>query len=114
MTVDCYAAQHPTQQSNQKSAQSIAIHLISINLSLEHNYTAAQATKAMQRLVPRYKGQFKWIKPPEQLGDVTIADVVNAKNFEEHEIIVKKWARSVWNVWSDHHPMIRELIDKEF
>jgi len=51
LTVDCYAAQHPTKENNQKSAQSVNVHLVSIYLIMKKNYTAQQATKKINELI---------------------------------------------------------------
>ena len=105
LTVDAYAAQHPGTPSR-RSIQSVAVHLISLHLILEHGLASEQATGAIRDAL-RHRGQFVWLDPPDSTGPVTILDVRAARDVTEHEHLVWAWARSVWKAWSPHHEAIR-------
>lgn len=109
LTVDCYAAQHPTKEPNQKSAQSVSVHLLGIYLYLEKKVPSKDITKIIGEVVKKNKGNFKWLKPPTNLGEITISDVTHARSLEEHNEIVKKWADSIWKAWKEYHGDIIQL-----
>jgi len=104
-TVDAYAAQHPGVPER-RSIQSVAVHLISLHLTLEKGMTSDQTMKAMQRAADR-SAAFVWLDPPYPLGEVTVVDVLEAKAPAEHNERVERWARSVWKAWSPHHETVR-------
>ena len=112
LTVDAYAVQHPGQLSPQ-SIQSVAVHLISLCLVLEHGVDVQRATRAMQTAV-KTKGRFVWLTPPASLGAVTVADVRAATNVEEHQNRVRAWCASAWEAWSPHHATVRAWLPAEF
>jgi hypothetical protein len=105
LTVDAYAAQHPGHESPQ-TIQSVALHLIRLCLVLERGVDVRRATAAMQAGAAR-KGHYRWLAPPEALGDVTVAEVLRARTAEEHVAAVERWARAVWQAWSAHHDTVR-------
>jgi len=108
LTVDTYAAQHPGKPSKQ-SIKSVAIHLISLHLMLDHNYEAKQVTKVMSRAA-QVSQKFIWLEPPASLGELTILDVYQANTLKEHTDLVHIWAHSVWQAWGPHHQQIRNWI----
>lgn len=112
LTVDSYAVQHPGQPSPQ-SIQSVAVHLISLCLVLEHNLELQRATAAMQTAV-KTKGRFVWLTPPASPGTVTVVDVRAAQDAEQHARIVRAWAESAWSAWSPHHATIRSWLPPGF
>lgn len=105
LTVDAYAAQHSGRESPQ-TVQSVAVHLISLSLVLERGVDARRATSAIRAAASR-KGAFRWLPPPSPPGDLTVADVVRARNAGEHVAAVEAWARTVWLAWSCHHDTVR-------
>lgn len=112
LTVDAYAVQHPGHPSPQ-SIQSVAVHLISLCLVLEHGIDVQHATRAMQTAV-KTKDRFVWLMPPPSLGSITVADVHKAKNVEKHIALVRTWAASAWSAWTPYHATIQEWLPKEF
>ena len=110
LTVDAYAAQHPGVPSPQ-SIQSVAVHLIRLHLVLERGLRPERANAAMQWTVSRSKG-FVWLDPPESLGEITVLDVRDAKDPDEHIERVREWARSVWEAWAPHHETVRRWADR--
>ena len=112
LTVDSYAVQHPGQPSPQ-SIQSVAVHLISLCLVLEHDVDVQHATAAMQMAV-KTKGRFVWLTPPASLGTVTVADVRAAQNAEQHKQQVYAWTKSAWQAWAPHHATIHGWLAEGF
>lgn len=110
LTVDSYAVQHPGQSSPQ-SIQSVALHLISLCLVLEHEVSMQRATEALQKGA-KYKSSFVWLDPPIMRGAITVADVQAARNSEKHVQSVWLWARSTWAAWSHHHERIQAWLQK--
>ncbi len=105
MTVDAYAAQHPGSPSR-KSIPSVALHLISLYVQLEHGYDSEHAQRVIQRAAA-HKQAYAWLDPPPSLGDVTVLDVHAAQNPTEHLQRVRAWGRAVWDAWAPHHATIR-------
>ncbi len=109
LTVDAYALQHPGMQSPQ-SIQSIAVHLVSLYLIFECDMPIPDATKHMQKLV-EHKANFFWLDPPDDLGQVTVRDMLDTNDAEAHVQTVKKWAESAWSAWAEHHDQIRQWAE---
>jgi Family of unknown function (DUF5946) len=105
LTVDTYSVQHPGTPSR-RSIQSVAVHLVSLYLVLEKNYSSEKATAGIRRALAR-RHEFVWLDPPSTLGSLTILDVRNATDFSQHKAMVKRWAESVWQAWSPHHETVR-------
>jgi hypothetical protein len=105
LTVDTYAAQHPGVPGR-RSAQSVTVHLVALYLILEKELDSNFVTKKLGQLIRQKNKQFEWLTPPQDLGDVTIADVWKAKDATEHVELVHQWAGSVWTAWREHHKTI--------
>lgn len=112
LTVDAYAVQHPGQPSPQ-CIQSVAVHLISLCLVLEHGIEMARATSAIQAAV-EHKERYIWLTPPPSLGSITVADIHRAQDAAEHEKLVRAWAESAWTAWSPHHATIQNWLPPGF
>ncbi|MDD2773767.1 MAG: DUF5946 family protein [Elusimicrobiales bacterium] len=97
LTVDTYAVQHPGKPSR-KSRQSVMGHLVSMYYVLEKNMNGASARQKLKEFIER-KQKLRWLEPPSFKGTLTVSDVALAKNSEEHKILVRKWAESVWQTW---------------
>ena len=50
---------------------------------------------------------FVWLDPPASLGEVTVLDVLEAKEPAGHKRRVERWAKSVWEACSPHHETVR-------
>ena len=105
LTVDTYAVQHPGV-SSRRSIQSVVVHLVGLHMVLERDFPVRGATKVIQAVVKK-SAAFTWLEPPESPGDMTILDVAQAQNLTEHEELVRRWARCVWDSWSDHHLTVK-------
>ena len=106
LTVDAYAAQHPGTPSPQ-SIGSVGVHLVRLHLQLERGLPHDRANAAMLGISSRLKGDFVWLDPPANLGEVTVLDVLDARDPEEHMELVRVWAASVWAAWEAHHATVR-------
>ena len=107
LTVDAYSLQHPAQYM--RSGKSFAAHLTGICAALE-----LEDTRAINRTVQQWLSTNPAVEKPAQLptqrGDLTVAHVHAAATPEEHTARVRQWARSIWEAWSDHHALARQLI----
>ena len=108
LTVDAYALQHPGTD-DRRAINSVNTHLASLYLIFEKNYGYNDATIMMSRILEKYKTQFIYLKPPKDLGNLTIYDVWKAKNAEEHIDIVKQWAKNIWDAWGEYHKYIAQF-----
>ena len=108
LTVDAYAAQHPGTPSP-RSVGSVGVHLVRLHLQLERGLPHDRANAAMLEVSSRLKEDFVWLDPPAHPGEVTVVDVLKARDPEEHMGRVRRWARSVWEAWAPHHEAVRRL-----
>ena len=104
LTVDAYAVQHPGRPSPQ-SAQSVAVHLLSLYAVLERGMVPEAATRLIGRAVEA--GPYPWLAPPASRGAVTVADVVPAVSAEAHARAVRAWAEGAWGAWRDQHRQVQ-------
>jgi hypothetical protein len=107
LVVDCYAVQHPGSPGRQ-AAQSVAIHLMTLCLCVEHGRDPGDGPRLHKAMVER--PVFTWLEPPPSRGSFTIRDVAQAPTREQYESIVWRWARDVWQVWSAHHDTVRSWL----
>lgn len=108
LSVDTYAVQHPGSPSRQ-SIQSVGLHLIRLSLFLEHGLLNENANAVMIN-AGKYKHSFIWLEPPDSLGLLTVADVVNARTVDEHKVSVRAWAQCAWEAWLPHHETVRTWL----
>jgi hypothetical protein len=106
LAVDAYAVQHPGT-TDRRAVQSVAVHLISLYFVLERGLTPTKATDKMRQALLD-KSRFVWLQPPQSMGEITVVDVVNIKDLQEHAAIVNRWAHAAWEAWSAHHARIRQ------
>ncbi len=108
LTVDAYALQHPGQPSPQ-TIQSVALHSIALCAIFERGVELGDAGKILQQAT-QHKERFDWLTPPSSMGALTVADVHQAGDAQEHARLVRKWAEATWSAWSQHHPRIRNWL----
>jgi hypothetical protein len=109
VSVDSYAVQHPGGDSRQ-AIQSVGVHLARLCLFLERGLSPAQANAAMLRIGSTKSSMFK-LERPDSLGAITVVDVLAAGDGERHAEMARRWARSAWEAWSDHHEIVRRWAD---
>jgi hypothetical protein len=110
LTLSAYAAQHPATSAHQPINQ-MSLHLIELCLLLDHSRPAHQATKLLATVLEQPAG-LRWLEPPMPNGTVTVSDVLAARTRDAHELVVERWARSVWNAWRPHHATVRAWIER--
>jgi hypothetical protein len=103
LTVDAYAVQHPGRPSPQ-TIQSVAVHLIGLYRTFVLEEPPRVVTGAIQRAAELTT--YHWLPPPQNMGAITVADVLSAGTPEEHARAVQEWARSAWEAWSTHHARV--------
>lgn len=111
LTVDAYGVQHPGSPQERNAVQSVNIHLIALHLSIVENRPVQYVVRCMAKILDR-KRDFVWLTPPANPHWLTVQDVIKAQTPEEHLKIVKAWAISVYNAWSDYHTVIKDIIIK--
>jgi hypothetical protein len=109
LTVDTYMVQHPGVQER-RASQSVAVHLVGLCLLLERGRSIAELPYLRKRLVEP-KQEFPWLTPPPLVGELTVVDVLKAKDAQEHRTLVDRWARSAWQAWSQHHEQVHAWAD---
>ncbi len=110
LTVDAYAVQHPGV-AERRSAQSVAIHLVGLCLSLERGRGPAELPRLRQRLAQPRRVFPSHVTPPS-VSAVTVVDVHAAETPDAHSARVDRWAQSAWEAWSPHHARVRAWADE--
>jgi hypothetical protein len=113
-TVDAYALQHPAG-NDPRAVSSVMIHLVGATLMFAHNTPQTyriEKLKALSRLTKAEPALIPHLNRPDDLGDITVADIVPLTDVEPHLNGVDRWARCVWEAWSDHHGMAEDLIKR--
>lgn len=105
MIVDAYAAQHAGGTSR-REVQSVALCLMTLCLFIENDVDPAQGPALHKQMVV-HRPNFVWLAPPKQLGSMTVADVLIARDKDEHCLLVRAWGNQVWQAWATHHATIR-------
>ncbi len=112
LTVDTYAVQHPGVVSR-KASQSVWIHLSALYLILEKGLAYESVTDKLGKILAP-NAEFEWLEPPLTQGQITVLEVENAKDLDDHTLRVKKWAASVWNAWFCHHEAVASRARSAF
>lgn len=106
LTVDAYAVQHPGAPGPQ-AIQSVGIHLATLHLFLDEGVPLAHGPTLHKRGAALSQA-FRWLPPPAERGEVTVADLVDVNSVPDHRETVWSWARSAWAAWEEHHETVRE------
>lgn len=107
LVVDAYACQHPGEPGR-RSAQSVAIHLMTLCLVLERGADPRDGPRLHRRMVAR--PALSWLEPPGDRGGVTVRIVVDAATVPEYVDGAWTWARETWRAWSGHHAAVRSWL----
>lgn len=110
LTVDTYAVQHPGVPER-RSIQSVGLHLMTLGLFLGGRADIRQGPELHKRIMAKHPA-FHWLEPPPMSGRMTVADVLEARHARQHEQLVFKWARDVWEAWAPHHPIVWEWLEQ--
>jgi hypothetical protein len=111
-TVDAYACQHVGEENDRRAINSVYIHLVSLYVLFELGQEDTLAPKLRAKAAQFIKAQTKLerLTPPESPGELTIYEVWNNDDGQQHYEIAKNWARSVWEAWGIHHGKIEEIV----
>ena len=108
LLTDAYCGHHSIADER-RARQSINIHLASLMLHFEDGESAERIIVFLKAAAgPR---EFPHLAQPEVAKNITIEAIYAASDAKEHAIEVEKFARAVFDGWSDHHPTIRALIE---
>jgi hypothetical protein len=105
--VDTWAVQHPGDGSR-RAIQSVGLHLARMLVQLEQGLSGKAAYAAMVNFAAR-KAELPEL-PPRAAYSMTVADVVNAIESEDHISAIHRWAETTWRDWSDQHDFIRDWV----
>ena len=103
-SVDVYAVQHPGTD-DRRQRQSVALHLVGLCHWLEHDI-AFDRLNAMTRRLANDDRAWPWLTPPRAY-QMTVGDVLVARDGPEHVRLVTRWAETTWDAWSQHHDTVR-------
>lgn len=106
MTVDAYCVQHPGLPER-RQRQSVAVHLMRLCLMLERGVSNERAARIITTFTRK---EYPWLEPPAAY-EMTVLDVVGARDDAEHVARVDRWARITWQAWSAHHQLVRSWLD---
>ena len=103
--VDAFTAQMATAEAKPIA---VAFALIGLHLCLERGYTGREVQLAHMRLA-RLQKHSPTFALPEDLGEISVFDVLLARPGEERDARIKKWCASVWKAWQHAQTSVREL-----
>lgn len=106
--VDAYAVQHPGAPGR-RSAQSVALHLLTLCLVLERGADPREGPRLHRAMAQR--PVWPWLEPPADRGAHTVADVLVAPDAVAHVERVRAWGASAWAAWEPHHATVRSWVD---
>jgi hypothetical protein len=112
-TVDSYAVQHPGKVSNQKAVNSVGIHLVSLYFLFEKKYDITNSAKVKMEFA-QFNKINKIIQPierPEKFKGLTVFEIWDNENPNEHFELCEQWAENSWESWSNHHETIEKWAD---
>jgi Family of unknown function (DUF5946) len=104
--VDAYGAQHVRQSPSSIGA---AFTLAGLYLAVERAFTGRQVQKMHMRMA-RTSKQWPRFDPPEDVGPLTVADVLAVEPGPGRDEKLMKWCASVWSAWSSEHARVRQMV----
>ena len=106
--VDAYEAQHA---GGKTKPMTVAFGLIGLFLALEKGYTGRQVQRA-HMVIARRQRDWPNLEPPSLRAVMTVHNVVEGATDAEREELLMQWAASVWGIWEERHPWVREITEK--
>lgn len=106
LTVDSYAVQHAGEPHPDKS---LDVHLFGLYLALVKGIRSPYIPPLLQRLVAAIDA-WPHYEPPPNTSPLTVFDVAFCDSTADHIKVVKDWAHSVWESWSEHHAEVARLV----
>jgi hypothetical protein len=110
LIVDAYAGQHA--KTTDKPIK-IAFALIGLYLFSEKGYTGKEVQNAHMQLANMERGNF-WpsFKKPHGKASMNVGDVLSVKAGKNRDEAIKKWATSVWLLYSEARPDVINLLSE--
>ncbi len=106
--VDAYGAQHVRQSPSTIGA---AFALAGLYLAVERGFTGRQVQKMHMRMAGKSKAWPRFDQP-EDVGPLTVADVLVVAPGPERDERLMEWCANVWSAWSSEHGRVREMTDR--
>ena len=107
LTVDSYALQHAGGAHRSKS---LAVHLVGLYAAFELQMPGRTIPGLLQRVAGSTTAWPEFHRP-SWTGPLTIFEVALAASELEHIRRVQKWARFVWEAWTEYHDLAADLAD---
>ncbi len=119
LVVDAYAVQHPGSQGDHegdeqppdpRAVQSVAIHLMTLCLFLDHGFDPARGTTLHRAMVDR--PSFHHLPAPASRGALTVTSVPTDPSADIATVrtATYDWASSAWNAWGEHHDVVHAWL----
>ena len=109
VVVDAYMAQHPGDGHDRRDRQSVFVHLAGLYAVLELNLQPAAATNVLRRVL-QHRHDFPALTRDNGPGELTIVDLVGARDLADYDRRALDWGRGVWLAWAPHQPLIRDAV----
>ena len=106
--VDAYGAQHVRQSASTIGA---AFTLAGLYLAGERRFTGRQVQR-MHMLMARASKQWPRFDPPDDVGPLTVADVMAVEAGPSRDEAIMRWCASVWTAWAAEHDRVRAMVDR--
>jgi hypothetical protein len=107
--VDAYAAQHVTEKTKPIAT---AFALIGLYLHVEKGWSGREVQRAHMKLARKRKIWPKF-ELPDQLGDVTVSEVLAAPLGRLRDEAIDRWCAAVWSAWRGGRDQVRALVRAE-
>ena len=104
--VDVYGAQHVRQS---RSTIGAAFALAGLFLAVERGFTGRQVQQAHIRMA-RTSKPWPRFEPPQDVGPLTVADVLAVESGPPRDEKLMAWCARVWSAWSSEHRRVREMV----
>jgi uncharacterized protein DUF5946 len=107
--VDAYGAQHVPRQS--RSTIGAAFALAGLYLAVERGFSGRQVQN-MHMLMASKSKQWPRFEPPQEVGPLTVADVLGVQPGQRRDQELLRWCASVWLAWSSEQDRVREMVGR--
>jgi hypothetical protein len=109
VVVDAYAAQHPGAD-DPRAVQSVAIHLMTLALFLDHGVDPALGTRLHKQMITRPVFHRLQRPDPRPTGTLTFQHVPLEGDPDLARERAYEWARSVWASWEPHQAAVHRWL----
>jgi hypothetical protein len=106
--VDAYGAQHIRPSPSTIGG---AFALAGLYIAVERAFTGRRV-QTMHVLMARTSKQWPRFEPPNNVGPLTVGDVVVIEAGPARDEAIMRWCASVWTAWSAEHARVRAMVDR--